>query len=190
MKKIAILPVKNEEWILEKCLACASVWADHIIVADQNSTDKTPDICAKFSQVVYLTNETVQFNEGARRQLLLDTARNFDGFNLIVFLSADEVLTANIIDHTVFESVFGCHGPGTGFTLQWPELWRSSGITGATDFSGPAACTCHAHLSTTDKHVIQMDSCTYHEFQRCYCRNVKVDVIKLLHYQFVDFERM
>ena len=40
-KLIVITPVKNESWILEKFLTFTSLWADYIIIADQNSTDNS-----------------------------------------------------------------------------------------------------------------------------------------------------
>ena len=40
-KVICMTPVKNEEWIMERFLAAASLWADCIIVADQHSQDRT-----------------------------------------------------------------------------------------------------------------------------------------------------
>lgn len=32
-----LMPVKNEEWIIERSLSSASIWADKIIVSDQGS---------------------------------------------------------------------------------------------------------------------------------------------------------
>jgi glycosyltransferase involved in cell wall biosynthesis len=74
MKKIVLMPVKNEDWILEYSLSCASLWADYIIVADQNSTDRTPEICKNFDKVIYIKNDS-QFHSGAVRRLLLEEAR-------------------------------------------------------------------------------------------------------------------
>lgn len=34
-----LTPVRNEVWILDRFLKAASFWADHIIIADQMSTD-------------------------------------------------------------------------------------------------------------------------------------------------------
>ena len=74
MKKIVLMPVKNEDWILEYSLSCASLWADHIIVADQTSTDRTPEICRKFEKVIYVKNHA-EFHSSNVRKLLLDEAR-------------------------------------------------------------------------------------------------------------------
>lgn len=97
MKKILVMPVKNEDWILEKTLSCASLWADHIIIADQNSTDRTLEICNKFNKVVVVKNDS-QFHSSNVRKLLLDTARNFDGNNAIFSFDADEIPTSGILE--------------------------------------------------------------------------------------------
>ena len=44
---IVICAVRNEAWILPRFLAVASHIADHIIVADQGSTDGSRDICRR-----------------------------------------------------------------------------------------------------------------------------------------------
>ena len=45
---ICLTPVKNEDWIIEKFLRATSLWAEYIILADQNSTDRTVEIAEKF----------------------------------------------------------------------------------------------------------------------------------------------
>ena len=46
-----LMPVKNEEWIIERSLSSASIWADKIIVSDQGSTDRTVEIARRFPKV-------------------------------------------------------------------------------------------------------------------------------------------
>ncbi len=41
---ICLTPIKNEAWILDRFLKCASLWADYIIIADQQSTDSSIEI--------------------------------------------------------------------------------------------------------------------------------------------------
>src|SRR6266513_1643562 len=96
---ICLTPVKNEEWIIEKFLACTSLWADHIILADQGSTDRTTEIAKNFSKVVLIKNYDEQFNEHFRQQLLVDKAREFPGKKLLIALDADEFFTGNIFTH-------------------------------------------------------------------------------------------
>ena len=53
MELSVCLIVKNEEKVLERCLACAKKFADEIIVVDTGSTDKTKQIAKKFTNFVY-----------------------------------------------------------------------------------------------------------------------------------------
>jgi len=115
------MPVKNEDWILETTLKAHSLWADHIIVADEGSTDKTPEICKKFSKVVYIQNKSKDFNEQYRRQLLLDSARNFEGNNLIFALDADELLNYDGLSQ--IDELAMLLQPGASACLEWVELW-------------------------------------------------------------------
>ena len=46
----------NEEENIRDCLESVK-WADEIIVIDSESTDKTADICKKYTEKVYLERE-------------------------------------------------------------------------------------------------------------------------------------
>jgi hypothetical protein len=48
VKIIALLPVKNEAWVLEHTLASLSGFCDVILVNDQQSTDGSRSIAARF----------------------------------------------------------------------------------------------------------------------------------------------
>ena len=41
---VVLTPVRNEAWVLHAFLKATSLWADHIIIADQMSTDGSRDI--------------------------------------------------------------------------------------------------------------------------------------------------
>lgn len=97
IKMICITPIKNESWVLEKFLMATSLWADHIIIADQKSTDNSLEIAAKFDKVTIVKNEN-SYNEFERTKILLDAARKIDGKKIIFALDADEILSANFQD--------------------------------------------------------------------------------------------
>jgi len=97
MNTICLTPVKNEEWILETFLQCVSLWADHIIIADQQSSDRSCEIAKSFDKVTLLRNDSDSFNEPDRQKMLINEARKFKGPNLLIALDADEILSGNFI---------------------------------------------------------------------------------------------
>lgn len=191
MKKILIIPVKNEEWILEFTLTCASLFFDHIIIADENSTDDTPNICAKFPKVVYFKNEAKSYDEGNRRQILLNAARQFEGNNFIAHLAADEIFSANILEESVFNALVKDKAPGTSFSFQWVQLWRNDKEyrndpqSMWTNFDRPFAFI--------DDREVQFEPGFAHLSiipESLALSAISVPHIKVLHYQFMDFPRM
>lgn len=94
-KVICLTPVKNEAWILERFLKLASLWADHIIIADQMSTDGSREIASRFDKVILVDNTSEAFNEPERQKLLIDEARKIPGPRLLITLDADECFTPN-----------------------------------------------------------------------------------------------
>src|SRR5258708_3217366 len=120
-----LTPVKNEAWILERFLKCASLWADHIIIADQGSTDGSRDIARKFPKVTIIDNESKVYNEPQRQQMLLAEARRTPGPKVLFALDADEFLTANFLSSPEWESMISA-APGTVISLQWPEIQITS----------------------------------------------------------------
>jgi hypothetical protein len=92
---ICVTPIKNEDWILDRFLTLASEWADYIIIADQCSDDRSPEIAKSFEKVIYFLNEG-EYDEQERSQLLLNEVRRIKAAKkLIVCLDADEALTLN-----------------------------------------------------------------------------------------------
>ena len=116
-----LTPVKNEAWILERFLNCASIWADRIIIADQGSTDGSREIAQRFSKVTLVDNRSQGFNEPERQQMLLAEARRTPGRKVLMALDADEFLTANFLTSPEWQSIITAR-PGTIISLQWPEI--------------------------------------------------------------------
>ncbi len=183
------MPVKNEDWILDFSLSCASLWADHIIVADQNSTDRTPDICRSFEKVILINNNEVKLNMSFARQLLLDKAREFGTDNILFCLDADEVLSANNADDIIFQNTLNNLLPGQSIALEWLNLWgnlntiRKDGIWGWS----------YKHFIFRDDGIGRFWTIATSEprMPEIYMHNtVRVETVKNLHYQFVDRSRM
>jgi len=117
-KIICLTPVKNEAWILERFLKCASIWADHIIVADQGSDDGSREIAQRFPKVLLIENKAKEFNEPERQKLLIEAARRIPGQKLLIAIDADEFLTANFRESLEWELVLRAV-PGTVIKFQW-----------------------------------------------------------------------
>jgi hypothetical protein len=133
---VCLTPVKNEAWILERFLHCASFWADRIIVADQGSDDGSSAIAQRFPKVELIQNTARHFNELERQQLLIQAARRLPGPKLLVALDADEVLTANVLTSSEWEMALRAI-PGTVINFQLPNILpdRRSYYVYPTEFS-------------------------------------------------------
>lgn len=119
---VCMTPVKDEAWIIGRFLACASLWADTIIVADQGSTDGTREIAAAHPKVHLIDNPAGQYGEAERQQLLIRTARELvHGPRFLVALDADEAFTANVLDSPEWQGALEAP-PGTVFNFQWVNL--------------------------------------------------------------------
>jgi glycosyltransferase involved in cell wall biosynthesis len=83
-----VIIAKNEEANIEEGLKSVHNWADEIIVVDDLSTDKTPEICRKYAKVLTRRME----NEGIHRNWAYAQARN----NWVLSLDADEKVTPEL----------------------------------------------------------------------------------------------
>lgn len=118
---VCLTPVKNEAWILERFLKCTSVWADHIIIADQGSTDGSREIARRFPKVTLVDNPSEVFNEPERQQILLAEARRIPGSKILLALDADEFLTANFLSSPEWETILRAP-PGTVIRFPWLDV--------------------------------------------------------------------
>lgn len=180
---ICLTPIKNEEWILDRFLKCTSLWADHIILLDQNSTDKSRDIAKQYEKVRYLTNSSSKFNEPERQKILIDEARKISGDKILLALDADEFLTSNFISSIEWQTLFNA-APGTILRFQWVNVL-------------PDMENCW--LPSTDRIFGFVDDESEHCGQDIHSQRVPVPIsapsicfrdIKVLHYQYVDWNRM
>ena len=104
-KIVACIPAKNEEYIIGKVLKVLSTFCFKIIVNDDNSTDKTQEICKSFPIVDLLIRpeRDPRDRQGAlQRQEILDKAYEYDP-DYFFFIDADELPVPQIIDF--FENI-------------------------------------------------------------------------------------
>ncbi len=124
-KIIVCIPARNDSWILPTVLGSVSMWADHIIVADENSWDGSDEVYKRFPKVQVVKFEPKEFNESNRRQVLLEAVRKYDGQNLVFGLDSDEMITAEILNPKVREFFISQMKPGMSAKLQWIMLWKN-----------------------------------------------------------------
>jgi hypothetical protein len=179
---ICLTPVRNEAWILDTFLQCTSLWADYIIIADQNSTDGSRDIARKYSKVILIDNNSSEYNEYARQELLLNEARKIKGKRLLISLDADEIFTADFEETSDWQLILNSE-PGESFGFRWINI--------KPDFK-------HGWLS---KHFpwALMDDNSIHDGKWIHSprlpikhpeKTIDLEQIKVLHYQFTNWRRM
>lgn len=133
---IVMTPVRNEAWVLRAFLESTSRWADHIIIADQMSTDGSREIALSYPKVILIDNKNPEFNEPERQAMLVAKAREVAAGRdtLLWGLDADEILAANFRDTEDWQKIL--HSvPGDVFWFKWAEIcpnqkeyWISSKI--------------------------------------------------------------
>lgn len=128
MKIIVITPIKNEAWILERFLTVTSQFADHIIIADQNSSDGSREICMQYNKVTLIDNEDDNYDEAKRQILLLKKARELvDEPKIILALDADEILAANAMETIGWKTMLKAK-QGTVLFFEKPDLYMSPNL--------------------------------------------------------------
>ena len=123
MKVIALLPVKNEAWVIEHTLASLSGFCDVILVNDQQSTDGTREIAARFPKAVWIESPESKVCEQARWQLW-DVAREYDGTNLVWCTDADELVSPKLVRRFLDERRAELTG-GTVIDTLYCHFWNS-----------------------------------------------------------------
>lgn len=181
---ICLTPTKNEEWIIERFVDAASMWADRIIIADQMSTDRTVEIAKRNPKVYIIQNQSETFNENERQKILINEARKFSGKKLLIALDADEFLTGNFFGNPEWSHMLNAK-EGTVFQMRWPfvkdnfkEYWEAEepfNVFAVMDDGSP-------HVGTP-MHSIRIP------FSKD-APHVFLSDIRVMHFQFTDWKRM
>lgn len=118
---IVLTPVFNEAWILHAFLRATSIWADHIIIADQMSTDGSRDIYPQYEKVIVVDNPRKEMHQAATRRLLFEEAKKIEGDKILFTLDADEFLSGDFIHTHGWQTIMNSE-PGDVFEFRWMNL--------------------------------------------------------------------
>lgn len=119
---VVVTPVRNEAWVMDAFLTCASSWADHIILADQHSDDGTREIAARYGKVILVDNNLSEMNQAAARELLFREVDKIEGEKIVFALDADEFLSEGF-DQTEGWRRIMQSTPNEIFCFKWLNLY-------------------------------------------------------------------
>lgn len=121
-KIVVLTPVKNEAWILDRFLSVSSRFADAILIANQQSTDVSRDIAARYERVLWIDNPSSAYDEASRQRLLLAEARHrWPAPTILLALDADEILAADALASDDWRKMLAAP-PGTILLFEKPDL--------------------------------------------------------------------
>jgi len=178
-----VTPVRNEAWILERFLGCVSLWADHIVIADQGSTDGSREIAARNPKVTLIDNPQPEYDERVRQRLLLDAARRFPGRRLIFALDADEIPAATWLESGTLDDLAAAE-PGTIVRMQWANI-----LPGFDSCWVPDENIVFGYVDDGADHAGERIHSVRLPVARA-APSVSPPDVKVLHYQYVNWARM
>lgn len=118
---IVTTPIRNEAWILEAFLTATSLWADRIILIDQQSTDGSREIAQKFQKVTLLDNPYKEINMAATRRILFQEVKKIQGDIILFTLDADEFWSGDFLHSAAWNKIITSE-PGEIFDFYWMNL--------------------------------------------------------------------
>ena len=119
---VVVTPVRNEAWVMDAFLTCASSWADYILLADQHSDDGTREIAAKYEKVKLIDNNMSEMNQAAARELLFQEVDKIEGDKIVFALDADEFLSEGFEKTEDWRRIMESE-PNEVFCFKWLNLY-------------------------------------------------------------------
>lgn len=115
-------PIVNEGWVIERYIKAASLWADVIIIADQNSSDNGREIAESFDNVILISNPHADYHEVGMREILYAEARKIVAPKKVLFsIDADEILSGNFSTSSEWKAILNLP-PGSVIRMPWANL--------------------------------------------------------------------
>lgn len=182
-RRICITPVRNEAWIIDRFLSAAKNWADHVVVADQQSSDGTLELLQATPGAEVVINESPVFDEAHRQKILIERARQFEGRRILIGLDADEALSANCLESKEWKEIADAE-PGTLLRFRWVNI-----LPGFKDVWIPPKYSAFGFID---------NGCDYNGWRIHSPRVpqppgapvIDLDEVVVLHFQYVAWERM
>lgn len=123
-KIVGMYRVKNEERFIEKSLKSVMDICSEIVVLDDNSTDKTVEICSNFDKVVDIHKQSdLPLDEVRDRNLLLQMALKREP-DIVLSIDGDEIFMPNAAA-ILFEELNVLYPENNAFEFQFLTLWDS-----------------------------------------------------------------
>ncbi len=127
MRIIALIRVRNEQWVLRASLSAALRVVDAAVILDHASDDDTPRIIDQATRehpgrIIRLEQRELDWTDAPMLQRMLMAGREAGGTHFCIF-DADELLTGNIIPR--WRAWVEALNPGDAIWLPWLALWRS-----------------------------------------------------------------
>ena len=188
MKVITLLPVKNESWILKATLQNMSDFSDHIIIADQNSTDGSLRIYKEFPKVIFIKNNNQNHNNSVRWQLLEYARKKFGVSNLILCVDADEMISPDAISY-IKKYITNHKTESLSFSFPWIQLWGSPNqhridSVWKNNFKNIAffdnGKVDYERKTVLNDHTSRIPRCE---------KEIKLNQFPLLHYQYINLKQ-
>ena len=138
-KIIGLMPVRNEEAIIEQALRALAVYTDAIVVLNDASTDSTGAIVEKLAPICHvekiITKEVWQRDEKGDKNALLQAGRALGGTHFI-FIDADELFSAECArgNNWLRRQILALK-PGQAMSFPMMNVWD-----GVTQYRDDALC--------------------------------------------------
>jgi glycosyltransferase involved in cell wall biosynthesis len=192
VKVIALLPVRNEAYILGCYLSSVGKIADQIIAFDHGSTDESVELLRSAGADVEI-GQPPSLSGGRdlarQRQRLLERGRAADGTHFIL-LDADEAFTAPFA--AAGRGRLASMDPGEKLLLRWLALWKDRSVYRDDDSVWSGAWKdfvfCDDGVSSYDAHDPFHETRTPDTTEEKR-REVQLDDGAVLHFQFAAWHR-